>query len=54
MSKKRYDLSNPRCLEKIMKLLVADDEVDLKENEELGAVFPNFSEGSSENKSEMD
>ena len=38
-----------------MKLLVADDEVDdLAENEELGAVFPTFSEGSSENESEVD
>ena len=38
MSKKGYDLSNPRCLEKIMKRLI----VDLAENEELGGCVSNF------------
>ena len=54
MSKKRYDLSNPRCLENKMKLSVTDYEVDLAKNEELGAVFSTFSERSSENESEVD
>ena len=46
-------MSNPRDLEKIMNLLIVDDEDDLRENEELRAVLPTFFVGSSANEFEV-